>query len=278
MQDLMGERFKSYEACYDFRIPDRIPVILRLDGRAFSGLTRRLKLERPLDEGFHRAMIKTMIALCGNIQNARFGYTQSDEISILIYPKYINSSAWFDNRVVKMATAAASLASVHFNHALLDTLSKTRGWPETFLEIAKACPTFDARVFVVPVHDVCNAFLWRQKDASRNSVGMHCEFYFARKDVEGMGTKDRVNKLMQAISLDWHALPPWKKWGTGTMRRTFEETILRPGNPEPQTVTRSRWEPVVLPDLRDDPGFINQFLADPTIRAEEEKVSEFSEA
>lgn len=266
MNDPMGDRFKDYEAAYDFKIPHQIPLIIRLDGRAFHTLTKRLKLERPMDEGFHRAMVKTMMALCHDICNARFGYTQSDEISILVYPKYVNSNAWFDNRILKVATAAASLASVHFNHALLDTLSKNRGWPETFLELAHHCPTFDARVFIVPVHDVCNAFLWRQKDASRNSVSLHCEHLFSRKELEGVGTKERIEKLKKEKNFDWFSLPSWKKWGTGTIRKSFEDTVFRPGNPEAIKVTRSRWEPVVVPDLRDDPMFINRFLENPTFK------------
>ena len=261
MKDL-SDRCKAYEACYDFKIPERIPIILRLDGRSFHTFTRKMKLDRPLDEGFHRAMVKTMLSLCSEIMHARFGYTQSDEISILIYPKYANSQAWFDNRVVKMATAAAALASVRFNHALLDTLSKVRGWPETFIELGKACPTFDAHLFVIPVHDVANAFLWRQADAARNSVTMHAEFHLERKTLEGISTLERIERL-KAIQVDWNSLPTWQKWGTGTVKKVFEH----------EKTMRTRWEPVEIPDLRLDKSFITHFLTEPTLKPDV-KISE----
>lgn len=245
---------KEYETCFDIKLPHRLPLVIRLDGRSFHTVTKQLKLKRPMDEAFHRAMVKTAVYLGGCINNARFAYTQSDEISILIYPKYVTAQAWFDNRLIKLISASASLASVQFTQALLHTLAPERGWPEAFIEITKCSPTFDARVFVVPPHDVPNVFIWRQRDAMKNSVSAFAQHYFERRELHKKNSGERVKMLLEK-GVDWKKLPTWQKWGTGAMRKTF---IVN-------GVERSRWEPLEVPSFSKDQGIITQFLEEPTM-------------
>jgi len=254
MTDSLGDRMKEYETCFDIKLPHRLPLIIRLDGRSFHTVTRSLNLTRPVDEAFHRAMVKTAIYLGETISNARFAYTQSDEISLLIYPKYVTSQAWFDNRLIKLISASASLASLQFAQALLHTLAPIRGWPESFVEITKASPTFDARVFVVPPHDVPNVFIWRQRDAMKNSVSMFAQHHFERPTLHKKTSTERVAMLKEK-GIDWQKLPSWQRWGTGALRKTF---ILN-------GVERSRWEPFEVPNFSKEPDFIQQFLAEPTM-------------
>ena len=111
--DSLGDRMKSYEDAYRMHLPIRMPVILRVDGKAFHTYTKGCK--KPVDQGLVDCMNDTAIALCKNIQGAQIAYVQSDEISILLNNyKTIDTQAWFENNVQKMVSISASIASVTF--------------------------------------------------------------------------------------------------------------------------------------------------------------------
>jgi len=115
VHDDLGKRMKeNYESIPKYRLMRRTPVIIRIDGKAFHTFTRGFK--KPFDMVLVRSMQETMKYLCENIQGCVFGYTQSDEISLLLidYKKF-NSSAWFDNEIQKMCSISASLATLSFN-------------------------------------------------------------------------------------------------------------------------------------------------------------------
>lgn len=152
--DALGDRMKGYENAYRTKLPKRLPVLLRIDGKSFHTYTKGFK--RPFDEDLASAMWETTKYLCENIQGAKIGYTQSDEISLLLtnYEKTTTDS-WFDNNLQKMASVAASIATARFNEVM------RAKYPEKELAL------FDARVFVVPHDEVNNCFLWRQQDASK---------------------------------------------------------------------------------------------------------------
>jgi len=258
--DNLGDRMKSYEAAFDFTLPQQLPLILRLDGRAFHSFTRRIKLARPVDEIFHQAMVKTTITLCEEISNARFGYTQSDEISILIYPKYFTSDPWFGNRLQKMISASASLASITFVQELLAGPYADR------LKQINNIPTFDSRIFIVPAHDVNNVFLWRQRDASKNSVSMFAEHHLNRTTIENKNTTERIQMLLD-IGVDWNALPSWQRIGTGVIKEFFSTEIAE-NDGSVKTVIRTRWSPIELKDFYQDSSQINKFLTIPTMKTD----------
>lgn len=96
MKDSLGNRCKKYESSFRTFLPERMPVILRLDGKSFHSYTRGCK--KPFDENLYSCMNDTAIYLCENIQNAVLAYIQSDEISIVLNNyKTIQTSSWFDN-------------------------------------------------------------------------------------------------------------------------------------------------------------------------------------
>ena len=115
VHDDLGKRMKeNYESIPKYRLMRRTPVIIRIDGKAFHTFTRGFK--KPFDMVLVRTMQETMKYLCENIQGCVFGYTQSDEISLLLVDyKRFNSSAWFDNEIQKMCSISASLATLSFN-------------------------------------------------------------------------------------------------------------------------------------------------------------------
>lgn len=117
MRDSLGDRMKRYENITRNYLTPRTPVIIRLDGKAFHSFTRGF--ERPFDMTLIKTMQQTMKYLCENIQGCVLGYTQSDEITlVLIDYKKLNSDSWFDYNIQKMTSISASMATFAFNKLL----------------------------------------------------------------------------------------------------------------------------------------------------------------
>lgn len=147
-KDSIGNRMKeNYEDRYRFKLTRRMPVIIRLDGKAFHTLTRDCM--KPFDNSFNCAIVETSIYLLKNIQGAKCAYIQSDEISILLTDfDRLTTNAWFDYNIQKMVSVSASMASVIFS-----SLWHRHGY-------------FDSRVFNIPKEEICNYFIWRQLDCT----------------------------------------------------------------------------------------------------------------
>lgn len=196
----MGDRFKDYERVSDHYLVRRLPVLCRFDIRAGHTLTR--KFDRPYDQGFANAMKETAIELLKEIQGAKCAYTQSDEISILITDyDNIQQEPWFGYRVQKMASVGASVASLAFNKALRNY---------------KANPglaMFDARFFNLPENDVTNYFVWRQKDAERNSLQMLAQANFSHKSLQNLNQSGLQEKLFTEKGINYNDIDSYQKRG-----------------------------------------------------------------
>ena len=195
-KDSLGDRIKSnYESRSSCKLFRRIPVIMRLDGKAFHTLTKGCN--KPFDLNLKNCMNETAKYLCENIQGAKCAYTQSDEITILItdFDK-LNTDAWFDYKIQKMCSISAGLASVRFT--------------SLFGKIA----LFDSRVFNVPKEEVVNNFIWRQKDWERNSLQMLARAYFSHSDLNNKNRSD-MHDMLHAIGVNWSELP--SHWKNGTL-------------------------------------------------------------
>jgi tRNA(His) guanylyltransferase len=173
----IGTRMKeNYEDRYRIKLTRRMPVILRLDGKAFHTLTRGM--ERPFDDNFQKAMQYVAIGLCQECQGAKCAYVQSDEISILLTDfDALQTEAWFDYNLQKMVSVAAGWASVLFSR-----------W-------TKKRAVFDCRAFNVPKEEVCNYFIWRQQDWIRNSIQMLAHAHYSHKELHKKNTKDMHEML-----------------------------------------------------------------------------------
>ena len=160
----LSDRIKTfYEDRTKTFLTRRLITIIRLDGKGFSKLTK--ELNKPFDDGFSTDMDATAVYLCQNIQGAKFAYTQSDEISIVLTDfDNLESDAWFDYNVQKMVSVSASMATAKFNQLRL------------FREVNNSdykLATFDSRVFQVPsIDEMVNVMIWRQQDCTRNSISM----------------------------------------------------------------------------------------------------------
>jgi tRNA(His) 5'-end guanylyltransferase len=160
MQDAMGDRMKDIESRTRYFLPRRCYTLLRIDGKSFHTYTRGL--DRPFDDGLRSDMQETTRLLCVNIQGAKLGYTQSDEISLLLTDfDDIATDAWFDGNLQKIVSVSASMASAYFNK-----LRANRN-------VQKDVAVFDSRAWTTAdPWEAYNTFLWRQKDCTKNAVQM----------------------------------------------------------------------------------------------------------
>lgn len=227
----LAKRMKQYEAVPKNTLTRRTPVIIRVDGRAFHTFTRGFK--KPFDDVLMQAMQDTMKYLCENIQGCVLGYTQSDEITlILVDYKKLNSEAWFDYEVQKMCSIVASMATLEFNRsmkrrAVMFVNQKTE--EETtrndiyrqFGVYSKAVnkgAMFDARVFNLPKEEVTNNIYWRQLDASRNSIQMLGQAHFSHKELQHKTCNQIQDMLMTQKGINWNDLQTSYKRGSCCVR------------------------------------------------------------
>lgn len=231
-RDDLGDRMKDYyESRSKTRLTRRMPVIIRLDGKAFHTFTKGFK--KPFDMIMVKAMQETMKYLCENIQGCVLGYTQSDEITlVLIDYQNLNSDAWFDYEVQKLCSVSASMATFAFNRnfarlAALEPEKKTKQ-TNAYTEVASKGAFFDARCFNIPKEEVTNCLLWRQQDATRNSIHMTGRAYFSHKQIEGLNSNDIQNLLFQEKGINWNDLPTTLKRGSCCIkkyRQTMNQTL-----------------------------------------------------
>lgn len=231
-RDDLGDRMKDYyESRSKTRLIRRMPVIIRLDGKAFHTFTKGF--EKPFDMVMVRAMQETMKYLCENIQGCVLGYTQSDEITlVLIDYQNLNSDAWFDYEVQKLCSVSASMATFAFNRnfarlAALEPEKKTKQ-TNAYTEVASKGAFFDARCFNIPKEEVTNCLLWRQQDATRNSIHMTGRAYFSHRQIEGLNSNDIQNLLFQEKGINWNDFPTTLKRGSCCIkkyRQTMNQTF-----------------------------------------------------
>lgn len=200
---------KRYEVVPQLHLMRRTPVIIRLDGRAFHTWTKRLKKiepslqTQPYSDVMIDCMMATAVHLTHYIQGAVLTYAQSDEISIFLRDwDTLEFEPWFADNVQKIVSISASMATLAFN-AAYDGYEK--------IDYAAHRPMFDSRVFNVPKEEVANYFIWRQKDAIRNSINMLGQFHFSQKELHGKKVDD-VKKMLYAEGIDWESLKtPYKR-------------------------------------------------------------------
>ena len=252
INDALGDRMKAYENESRIYLDRKTPVIIRVDGKAFHTFTRGF--EKPFDDILEKAMKDTMIHLCENIQGAVLGYTQSDEITIvLIDYQEENSDAWFGYNLQKMASVAASEATFAFNRAFekhfnywksnMD-LPHTDCWDEPitarylrYINCIYKGARFDARAFSLPKFEVVNCLIWRQLDAIRNSIQAIGQSQFSHKELQGLNCDEIKEKLIAERGLHWEEYSDYHRHGVCCVK--VEKEFV---NDEGQKYTRKKWE------------------------------------
>ena len=229
VHDNLGTRMKQYyEEIPKIRLMRRTPVAIRIDGKAFHTFTRGFA--KPFDEVLGNAMVRTMEYLCKNIQGCVFGYTQSDEITLLLIDyQTFETDAWFDYEVQKMCSISASMATMAFNkyfqqemnvfkagHTIFDSNEwaypeAARVWGAYQLALSNGA-MFDARCFNNPKEEACNLVYWRQLDATRNSIQMVGQANFSHKELQGKSCNMIQDMLHEQRGINWNDYPVrWKR-------------------------------------------------------------------
>ena len=249
VNDELGKRMKEYyESIPKTKLMRRTPVAIRLDGKNFHTFTRGF--QKPFDKVLIKSMQETMKYLCENIQNCVLGYTESDEITlILVDYKNLNTAAWFDYEVQKMCSIAASMATMAFNKFFAEnvkhwasisgremfealTLEQRAAYENTLNNAVEKGAMFDARCFNIPKEEVTNLIYWRQLDATRNSIQMVGQANFPHKELQNKSCNQIQDMLMTEKGINWNDFPTYQKRGSCCIK---EEYYID------STTVRTRW-------------------------------------
>jgi tRNA(His) guanylyltransferase len=208
MKDEFGDRMKQFErAETEQKFMPLLPIVVRLDGRSFHSYTSGF--ERPIDFDFRKAMVETTKVLVEET-NATIGYTQSDEITLILYSEDIKSQIWFNGEKFKIVSCLASLCSVTFDRQmqkLKDGKLKDR------------VPTFDCRAYNVPTKiEAANAVLWRELDCCKNAISMSARCYYSHEELNNKSGSEKQEMLF-AKGVNFNDYPAFFKRGTFVQRK-----------------------------------------------------------
>lgn len=183
----LGDRIKKYEGVSRHYLTPRMPVIIRVDGRAFHTFTKGA--EKPFDKNIMQAMVLAAEATANEMQGFKAAYVQSDEATFLLTDyDDLETQGWFEYNLSKMISISAATMSVYFRYFY-------EGEPLRF-------PVFDSRAFNVPKEDVANTFLWRAQDWERNSLQMYARSFFSHKELHKKNRED-IHNMLHEIGKNW---------------------------------------------------------------------------
>lgn len=271
----LSSRMKNnYEVRTRQYLTRRTPTIIRLDGKAFHTYTKGL--DRPFDEGLMEDMAETTLFLCQEIQGVKCGYTQSDEITLLLTDfDTFETQAWFDYQVQKIVSVAASIATAKFNQLRTRRIRTPKIMDEVgqfdFSRLEPKLAYFDARVFQIPeFEEVVNCFIWRQRDAIKNSIQMLAQSLFSQRDLHKKNGTEQM-ALCAKVGHPWEDLPINKQRGSFVEKITTingknlldkhhlmsfnpdtEQMEIFEYTPSKEDVIRTKWQIVECPDFTED--------------------------
>ena len=231
--DSLGDRMKeNYENRSKTYLTRRTPVIIRLDGKAFHSFTKHFN--KPYDDVFHKAMNATLKFLCANIQGCKLGYTQSDEITLVLTDyDTLTTAAWFDYSVQKLCSISASMATLAFNKAFEAEASKffenySEAWHtsdaedklyDAYTKAINIGAMFDSRCFNIPYDELVNCLIWRQQDATRNAIQMLGQCNFSHKELQNKTCNDIQDMLMTQKGINFNDMPTEFKRGVCCIKK-----------------------------------------------------------
>jgi len=264
-KDSLGDRMKEYENVERKHLTRRTPCILRLDGKSFHTFTKGF--QKPFDMILMESMWETAKYLCENVMGCKLAYVQSDEISLLLTDyDNITTQSWFDKNIQKMVSVSASMATLAFNNKFNELVKKLQENALLTLDLedrkdnVKIYHTylnkvntalFDSRVFNLPKEEVCNAFIWRQQDATRNAIQMVGHANFSQKQLHNINCNQIQEMLFQEKGINFNDYPTYQKRGVCIIKEYYDK----------DGAERSRW--IVdkdIPIFTQDRNYIEKYL------------------
>lgn len=206
-KDGLGDRMKSYESNFQTRLLPMLPIMIRIDGKGFSKWTKGFK--RPYDERLSSLMERVTEYLVKET-NAVLGYTQSDEISLILYSNNYKTQVFFDGRLQKLSSVLASMTTAYFNENRMPNTTPAM---------------FDCRVWQVPtLEEAANTILWREKDATKNSISMAARELFSHSELQGKSGPE-MQRMMLIKNVNWNDYPPFFKRGVFIRRSVLTSKL-----------------------------------------------------
>jgi tRNA(His) 5'-end guanylyltransferase len=270
VRDPLGDRIKRYEDRETSRRAMKgLPLVIRVDGRSFSRFTKGMA--RPYDIDFAKLMVEVTKYLVDELHGI-CGYTQSDEISIIVDPflskkddillsfgGFGETEFLFDGRLQKLVSVSAGLATARF---MQDAI---RLWPD---RCRKHLPVFDSRVFEVPNREEASwAIAWRLADCEKNAVTMAARAHFSHKELHGKSGRDMIQMLADKGE-DFFALPASFRRGTFVLRRLVEKelppetlALIPVGNRPTGPVLRRETVAIDMPPVRAIKNFVDVLMS-----------------
>ncbi|HOV26321.1 MAG TPA: tRNA(His) guanylyltransferase Thg1 family protein [Pseudobacteroides sp.] len=247
--DELDSKMRVYETAHDYCVLPGVYMVARIDGRSFTRLTKEIhKFKSPYDERFRDYMVETVKHLMNCGFRVVYGYTQSDEISILFH---IDETA-YGRKVRKYNSVLAGEASAKFSLLLGDV----------------AC--FDCRISELPNQKaVVDYFRWRNEDAHRNALNSHCYWMLRKKgssvkeatdSLSGMPVSDK-NELLFQNGINFNEVPNWQKRGIGLYWEEYEKPCINPKTGSITTARRRRIKVDFELPMKDEYSeFIEKFI------------------
>jgi tRNA(His) 5'-end guanylyltransferase len=250
--DELDKKMRVFETSHDHCVLPEMFMVARIDGRGFTRLTKEVhEFEAPFDERFRDCMIETTEHLMSCGFRVLYGYTQSDEISLLFH----RDETLFGRKLRKYNSVLAGEASARFSLLLGDI------------------GVFDCRICQLPNENlVVDYFRWRNEDAHRNALNAHC-YWALRKEgagvrqatdeIAGMSVRDKNELLFTKRSINFNDLPSWQKRGTGLYWETYAREATNPKTGETVQAQRRRIKKHLDLPMKDEYSeFVARLLSD----------------
>ncbi|MFO0806726.1 MAG: tRNA(His) guanylyltransferase Thg1 family protein [Gemmataceae bacterium] len=249
--DELDAKVRVFETAADTCVLPEVYMVARIDGRSFTRLTKELcSFEAPFDVRFRDHMLDTVehLMTCGF--QVRYGYTQSDEISLL----FARNESLFGRKLRKYHSVLAGEAGAKFS-LLLGRIG-----------------TFDCRLSQLPTRQlVVDYFRWRNEDAARNALSAHCYWLLRKQGLTESAAGDRLlglpvaekNELLFRSGINFNELPNWQKRGVGLYWEEYDKPAINPRTGEAVTARRRRIARQFDLPMKDEYGrFVERFLAE----------------
>lgn len=245
----LDRRMRVFETAHDHCVLPGVHMVARIDGRSFSHLTRvAQRFDAPYDERFRDCMLAALahVMECGF--STLYGYTQSDEMSVL----FRRDESTFGRKLRKFDSVLAGEASARFSLSL------------------GAVGAFDCRISQLPRdQDVVDYFRWRHEDAHRNALNGHCYWLLRRQGLDDDAATRKLNgvsvaarnELLFQHGINFNDIPAWQKRGVGMYWRDESSPGLDPRTNTPVTITRRKlYTDLDLPMKDDYDAFVRGFV------------------
>lgn len=200
----LKDRIEGYQATSDYKLLNRLPIIICVNGRGFSKFTQLL--DKPYCPKFAECMFSTMLRLASSIDGALFSYQHNDEIVVIAKNDQSNeTNPWYDNKLQKICSVTSSIATMHFNDCADAVKLNVVG-----------DPIFTSQVFAVPsISEAVNTIIYKQQQNFHTSIQSACLYELIKKYdkniikemLNGLSIDEKVDLLSQECNIDFNNYP-----------------------------------------------------------------------